>query len=138
MQHLATVQCIVCADADVVLWNSTFLHFIQHVHFYPGLFQCVYAYVCISVSLSFISPSLWKSLRVFLFVLFAFNFSFDLSFLLKPLNFPSLFPTSWILLPTLSSPSTWRKINCHISDKQCDNIQLRKLLHFKFLPCRIE
>ena len=36
--------------------------------------SCVYVYVCISVSLSFISPSLWKSLSAFLSVLFSFNF----------------------------------------------------------------
>ena len=28
MQLLATVQCTVYADVNVVLWNSTFLHFI--------------------------------------------------------------------------------------------------------------
>ena len=62
IELLATVQCTVYADVDVVLWNSTFLHFIQHVLFFPHILQCVYVYVCISVSLSFISPSLWKSL----------------------------------------------------------------------------
>ena len=56
MQLLATVQCTVYADVDVVLWNSTFLHFIQHVLFFSCLLQCVYVYVCISVSLSFTSP----------------------------------------------------------------------------------
>ena len=65
LQLLATVQCTVYADVFVVLWNSTFLHFIQHVLFFPCLLQCVYAYVCISVSLSFISPSRWKSLAVY-------------------------------------------------------------------------
>ena len=65
MQLLATVQCSIYADVGVALWNSTFLHFIQHVLFFPCLLQCVYAYVCISVSLSFISPSLWKSLGVY-------------------------------------------------------------------------
>ena len=59
------VPCTIYADIDVVLWNSTFPHFVQHVLFFPCLFQCVYAYVCISVSLSFISPSLWKSLAVY-------------------------------------------------------------------------
>ena len=68
----------------------------------------------------------------------SFNFSFDLSFLLKPLDFPYLFPISWILLSTLSSLTTWRKIHCFISDKQCDYSQLRNLLHFKFLPCKRE
>ena len=34
------------------------------------------------------------------------------------------------------SLSTWRKIHCFISDKQCDHSQLRNLLHFKFLPCK--
>ena len=70
----------------MILRNSTFLHFIQHVLFFPCLLQCVYAYVCISVSLSFISPSLWKSLECISLSVVSFNFSFDLSFLLKPLN----------------------------------------------------
>ena len=65
MQLLETVQCTVYADVDVVLWNSTFLHFDQHVLFFPCQFQCVYSYVCISISLSLISPSLWKSLGVY-------------------------------------------------------------------------
>ena len=52
-------------DVDVVLWKSTFLHFIQRVLLFPCLLKCVYVYVCISVSLSFISPSLWKSLGVY-------------------------------------------------------------------------
>ena len=49
MELLAIVQCTVNADVGVVLWNSTFLHFIQYVLFFPCLFQCVYAHVCISV-----------------------------------------------------------------------------------------
>ena len=65
MQLLSTVQCSVYADVGVALWNSTFLHFIQHVLFFPCLLQCVYVYVCISVSLSFTSHSLWKSLGVY-------------------------------------------------------------------------
>ena len=85
MQLLATVQCTVYADVDVVLWNSTFLHFIQHVLFFSCLLQCVYVYVCISVSLSFISPSLWKSLGVY------FSLScFLLIFHLIHLSFPSI------------------------------------------------
>ena len=68
----------------------------------------------------------------------SFNFSFDLSFLLKPLDFPYLFPISWILLSTLSSLTTWRKIHCFISDKQCDHSQIRNLLHFKLLPYQRE
>jgi len=64
LELLAIVQCTVNADVGVVLWNSTFLPFICHVLFVPSLLQCVYVYVCISVSLSFISPSLWKSLCV--------------------------------------------------------------------------
>ena len=65
IELLATVQCTVYADVNVVLWNSTFLHFIQHALLFPCLLQCVYAYVCISASLSFVSPSLWKSLGMY-------------------------------------------------------------------------
>ena len=137
MQLLATVQCTVYADVYVVLWNSTFLHFIQHVLFFPlstSLCICLCLHLCITVI--YLSNSLEGTGSVFLSVLFSFNFSFDTSFLLKPLNFPYLFPISWILLSTLSSLSTWRKIHCFISDKQCDHSQLRNLLRFKLLPCK--
>ena len=86
----------------------------------------------------YLSFSLEVTGSLFLFVLFPFNFSFDSSFLLKLLKFPYLFPISWILLSTLSYLSTWRKIHCFISDKQCDHTQLRNHLHFKLLPCKIE
>ena len=66
----------------MVLWNSTFLHFFQHVIFFPGL--CLH--LCITVI--YFSISLEVTGSVFLFVLFSFNFSFDSCFLLKPLNFP--------------------------------------------------
>ena len=82
MQLLATVQCTVYEDVNVVLWNSTFLHFFQHVLFFPGL--CLH--LCITVI--YFSISLEVTGSVFLFVLFSFNFSFDSCFLLKPLNFP--------------------------------------------------
>ena len=71
MELLAIVHCTVYADVGVVLWNSTCLDFIQHVLFVPCLLQCVYVYVCISVSLSFTSPSLWKSLREYFSLCFA-------------------------------------------------------------------
>ena len=45
MQLLTTVQCTVYADVGVVLWNGTFLHFIQQVLFVFCLFKCVY--VCV-------------------------------------------------------------------------------------------
>ena len=106
MQLLATVQCTVYEDVNVVLWNSTFLHFFQHVLFFPGL--CLH--LCITVI--YFSISLEVTGSVFLFVLFSFNFSFDSCFLLKPLNFPYFFSISWIHLSTLSSVSTWRKIHC--------------------------
>ena len=89
MQLLATVQCTVYADVNVVLWNSTFLHFIQHFLFVHSLLQCVYAYVCISVTMSFISPSLWKSLGVY--------FSLCCFLLIFHLTCPS-FSSLWIPL----------------------------------------
>ena len=97
---------------------------------------CLCLHLCITVT--YLSISLEVTWSVFLFVLFAFNFSFDLSFLLKPLDFHYLFPISWILLSTLSSLTTWRKIHCFISDKQCDHSQIRNLLHFKLLPYQRE
>ena len=51
---------------------------------------CLCQHLCITVI--YFSISLEVTGCVFLYVLFAFNFSFDLSFLLKPLNFPYLFP----------------------------------------------
>ena len=103
------------------------------------MFQCVYAYIYIYVSLSFISPSLWKSLGVY--------FSLCCLLLIFHLTLTSL-SSLWIsrtcslylgfFFQTLSSISTWRKIHCFISDKQCDHSQLRNLLHFNFLPCKRE
>ena len=51
---------------------------------------CLCQHLCITVI--YFSISLEVTGCVFLYVLFAFNFSFDSSFLLKPLNFPYLFP----------------------------------------------
>ena len=133
MQLLATVQRTVYEDVNVVLWNSTFLHFFQHVLFFPGL--CLH--LCITVI--YLSISLEVTGSVFLFVLLSFNFSFDSCFLLKPLNFPYLFSISWIHLSTLSLfqlGERYTVLHCFILDKQCEHSQLRKLLHFKLLPCK--
>ena len=73
---------------------------------------CLCLHVCITVT--YLSISLEVTGSLFLLVLFSFNFSFYSYFLLKPLNFPYLFPISWILFSTLSSLSTWRKIHCFI------------------------
>ena len=140
LQLLATVQCTVYADVFVVLWNSTFLHFIQHVLFFPCLLQYVYAYVCISVSLSFISPSLWKSLGVY-FSLCCFLLIFHLtltSFSSRwiSLTVPYILDSSFNSLLSFNlEKDTLFYIHCFISDKQCDHSQLRNLLYFKFLPC---
>ena len=53
-----------CTNVCVVPWNSIFLHFVLGVLSVLSLLQCVFVYVCISASLSFISPSLLKSLWV--------------------------------------------------------------------------
>ena len=62
-----SLQLFSAQSMKMSMWSCgiAFLHFIQHVLFFPCLLQYVYAYVCISVSLSFISPSLWKSLGVY-------------------------------------------------------------------------
>ena len=60
---------------------------------------CLCLHLCITVI--YLSISLEVTGSVFLSVLFSFNFSFDSFFLLKPLNFPYLLPTSWILLSIL-------------------------------------
>ena len=73
---------------------------------------CLCLHLCITVI--YLSLSLEVTRSVFLSMLLSFNFSFDSSFLPKPLNFPYLFPITWILLSTLSSLSTWRKIHCFI------------------------
>ena len=73
---------------------------------------CLCLHLCITVI--YLSISLEVTRSVFLFVLFSFNFSFHSFFLLKPLNFPYLFPISWILLSTLFSLLTLRKIHCFI------------------------
>ena len=73
---------------------------------------CLCLHLCVTVIYLYINLEVTGS--VFLSVLFSFNFSFYSFFLLKPLNFPYLFPISWILLSTLSSLTTWRKIHCFI------------------------
>ena len=78
---------------------------------------CLCLHLCITVI--YLSISLEVTGSVFLFVLFSFNFSFHSFFLLKPLNFPYLFPISWILLSVLSSLSTWRKIHGFIYTVLC-------------------
>ena len=140
MQALTAIQCTVYTDIGVVLWNSTFLHFIQQVLFVPCLPQCVYD--CISVSLSFSSPSLWKSLWVYL--------SLCCFLLIFHLTHPS-FSSLWISLTCSLSPGFFFQlsllfqlgerleellIHCFISDKHCDHSQFTNLLHFKFFPCK--
>ena len=128
------------AQSMQMSYGIALFYIIQHVLFVPCLLQCIYVYVCISVSLSLTFSSLWKFLWVYFSVLFSFNFSFDLSFLFEPLNFPYLFPISWICPSTPSSLSTWKNIHCliysFISDKQCEHSQLSNILHFKLLPCK--
>ena len=62
MEDLAIVQCTTCTNVCVALWDSSFLPFILGALSVLSLLQCVYVQVCISESLSLISPSLWKSL----------------------------------------------------------------------------
>ena len=76
--------------------------------------MCICLCLHLYITVIYLSISLEVTGSIFLFVLFAVNFSFDVSFLLKPLNFPYLFPISRILLSTLSSLLTWRKIPCFI------------------------
>ena len=71
--------------------------------------MCICPCLHLGITIIYLSISLEVTESVFLFVWYSFNFSFDTYFLLKPQNFPYLFPTSWILLSTLSSLSTWRK-----------------------------
>ena len=54
------------AQSMQMSYGIALFYIIQHVLFVPCLLQCIYVYVCISVSLSFPSPSLWKSLWVYL------------------------------------------------------------------------
>ena len=75
----------------------TFIHFIQYVLIVPSLLQCVYVYVCISVSLSFSSLSLWKSLWVY--------FSLCCFLLIFHLTHPS-FSSLWISLTCSLSPGS--------------------------------
>ena len=63
---------------------------------------CLCLHLCITII--YLSIALEVSVSVFLSVVFSFNFSFNF------LHFLNLFPISWILLLTLSSLSTWRKI----------------------------
>ena len=104
--------------------------------FVPSLLQCVYVYVCISASLSCISPSLWNSLWVY-FSLWCFLLTFLLIFYISWTC--SLSPGFFFQLSLLFQ--LWERlgelvIHCFISDKQCDHSQFTSLLNFKFLPCK--
>ena len=114
MQLLATVQCTVYEDVDVVLWNSISTFYSTCPLFPLSTSMCICLCLHLYITVIYLSISLEVTGSIFLFVLFAVNFSFDVSFLLKPLNFPYLFPISRILLSTLSSLLTWRKIPCFI------------------------
>ena len=104
LEIFAIVQCIVNADVDVVLWNSTFLHFIYVSSLFP-LYFSVYMSMSASQYHYHLSLHLFKvSVSVFLSVVFSFNFSLNF------LHFLNFSPISWFLLSTLSSLSTWRKI----------------------------
>ena len=63
--------------------------------------MCIHLHQHLCITVIYLSISLEVTGSVFLSVLFSFNFSFDSFFLLKPLNFPYLLPTSWILLSIL-------------------------------------
>ena len=98
-------------------------------------------YVCISVSLSFISPSLWKSLEVYVslcyFPLFFIWLFLPFSASEFPLFVPYILDSSFNSLFSFNlEKDTLFYIHCFISDKQCDHSQLRNLLHFKLLPCK--
>ena len=134
-----SLQLFSAQSMQMSMWSCGIAHF--YILFNMSSFFPVYfsVYMPMSASLYHCHLSLhifgshWKCMS--LCVIF-FYFSFDSSFLFQPLSFPYLFPIFWILLSTLSSLTTWRMIHCFISDKQCDHIQLRNLLHFKLLPCK--
>ena len=135
LELLAIAQCTVSADVGVVLWKALF-YLLFSMFFVPSLLQCVYVYVCISASLSCISPSLWKSLWVY-FSLWCFLLTFLLIFYISwtcSLSFGFFFQLSLLF-------QLWERlgrllIHCFISDKQCDHSQFTSLLNFKFLPCK--
>ena len=141
MQLLATVQCTVYADVDVVLWNSTFLHFIQHLLFVHSLLQCVYAYVCISVTMSFISASLWKSLGLYFSLccfLLIFHFthsSFSSLWISLTCSLYLGFFFQFFLLFQLGERHTVLYTLFYVRQAVWPQ-STQKLLHFKFLPCK--
>ena len=58
-----SLQLFSAQSMQMSMWSCGIAHFyilFNMSSFFPCLLHCVYAYVCISVSLSFISPSLWK------------------------------------------------------------------------------
>ena len=87
--------------------------------------SCVYVYVCISVSLSFISPSLWKSLWVY-FSLWYFLLTFLLIFYISwTCSLSRWFFFQLSLLIQLRERLGELLIHCFISDKQC-SVQFRR------------
>ena len=66
--------------------------------------MCTCLYLHLSITIIYLSIPLEVSVSVFLSVVLSFNFSLNF------LHFLNWLPISWILLSTLSSLSTWRKI----------------------------
>ena len=99
-----SLQLFSAQSMQMSMWSCGIAHF--YILFNMSSFFPVYFSVYMPMSASLYHCHL--SLHLF------GSFSFDSSFLLKPLDFPYLFPISWILLSTLSSLSTWRKIHCFI------------------------
>ena len=80
---------------QMLMWSCGIAHF--YICLTCSLFTLsISVYICpclhLCITVIYLSISLEVTGNGFLFVLFAFNFSFDSSFLLKPLNFPYLFP----------------------------------------------
>ena len=136
-----SLQLFSAQSMQMSMWSCGIARF--YILFNMSSFFPVYfsVYMPMSASLYHCHLSLhifgshWKCMS--LCVIF-FYFSFDSSFLFQPLSFPYLFPIFWILLSTLSSLSTWRKIHCFIYTVLCQtssvNRSTQKPLAFQIAP----
>ena len=132
-----SLQLFSAQSMQMLMWPCGIALF--YILFNMSSFFPISVCICLCLHLRitdiYLSISLEVTGSLFLFMLFAFNFFIWLVLTSQTSEFPLLVP--YILDSYFDSPlSTWRKINCLISDKQCDHSQLRNLLHFKFLPCK--
>ena len=92
MQLLATVQCTVYEDVDVVLWNSISTFYSTCPLFFLSTSVCICLCLHLCITVICLSITLEVTGSLFLFVLFSFNFFIWLLLPSQASEFPFLVP----------------------------------------------